>query len=205
VTRWSRLDNRWEGVRFTDVVERAKAKPEAEYVLVLAEEGYTSNIPLKDLLRPDVLFAFEHDGEAVDRGTWRPLRLIVPHLYAWKSVKWVRGLMLLDHDRLGFWETQRVSRVWGPLERAEIFGNVGNIVRQEQIIHCLNSIQRARAKVEVLRLSSSDSLRMTSLSAALPESCFLFLRLRADDCAVFHDEVYLRSDSMSWSGSWAWQ
>jgi len=57
VTRWSRLDNRWKGVRFTDVVERAKAKPEAEYVLVLAEEGYTSNIPLKDLLRTDVLFA----------------------------------------------------------------------------------------------------------------------------------------------------
>jgi len=51
VTRWSRLDNRWKGVRFTDVVERAKAKPEAEYVLVLAEEGYTSNIPLNDLLR----------------------------------------------------------------------------------------------------------------------------------------------------------
>ncbi len=104
VTRWSRLDNRWKGVRFTDVVERAKAKPEAEYVLVLAEEGYTSNIPLKDLLRPDVLFAFEHDGEPLTAEHGGPLRLIVPHLYAWKSVKWVRGFMLLDHDRLGFWE-----------------------------------------------------------------------------------------------------
>jgi len=104
VTRWSRLDNRWKGVRFTDVLERAKARLEAQYALVLAEEGYTSNIPLKDLLRPDVLFAFEHDGEPLTADHGGPLRLIVPHLYAWKSVKWVRGFMLLDHDRLGFWE-----------------------------------------------------------------------------------------------------
>ncbi len=104
VTRWSRLDNRWKGVRFAEVLERAKAKPEAQYALVLADEGYTSNIPLKDLLRPDVLFAFEHDGEPLISEHGGPLRLVVPHLYAWKSVKWVRGFMLLDHDRLGFWE-----------------------------------------------------------------------------------------------------
>jgi DMSO/TMAO reductase YedYZ molybdopterin-dependent catalytic subunit len=104
VTRWSRLDNRWKGVRFTDVLNRVKAKPEATHVLVLAEEGYTSNIPLNDLLRPDVLFAFEHDGEPLTADHGGPLRLIVPHLYAWKSVKWVRGFMLLDQDRLGFWE-----------------------------------------------------------------------------------------------------
>jgi DMSO/TMAO reductase YedYZ molybdopterin-dependent catalytic subunit len=73
-------------------------------VLVLAEEGYTSNIPMKDLLRPDVLFAFEHDGEPLTGEHGGPVRLIVPQLYAWKSVKWVRGFMLLDHDRLGFWE-----------------------------------------------------------------------------------------------------
>jgi len=104
VTRWSRLDNRWKGVLFTEVLKRVALKPSAEFVLVLAEEGYTSNIPLKDLERPDVLFAFEHDGEplAVDHGG--PVRLIVPHLYAWKSVKWVRGFTLLDNDQLGFWE-----------------------------------------------------------------------------------------------------
>jgi DMSO/TMAO reductase YedYZ molybdopterin-dependent catalytic subunit len=104
VTRWSRLDNLWKGVRFTDVLECAKARPEASHVLVLAEEGYTSNIPLPDLLRPEVLFAFEHEGEPLSADHGGPLRLVVPHLYAWKSVKWVRGFMLLDHDRLGFWE-----------------------------------------------------------------------------------------------------
>jgi DMSO/TMAO reductase YedYZ molybdopterin-dependent catalytic subunit len=81
-----------------------QAKPEAKYVLVLAEEGYSANIPLQDLQRPNVLFAFEHDGLALTPEHGGPVRLIVPHLYAWKSVKWVRGFMLLDEERLGFWE-----------------------------------------------------------------------------------------------------
>lgn len=104
VTRWSRLDNRWKGVLFSEVLERADRKPGAEFVLVLAEEGYTANVPLQDLLRPNVLFAFKHDGEPLSPEHGGPLRLVVPHLYAWKSVKWVRGFMLLDYNRLGFWE-----------------------------------------------------------------------------------------------------
>jgi DMSO/TMAO reductase YedYZ molybdopterin-dependent catalytic subunit len=104
VTRWSRLDNRWRGVPFTEVLKMVKPSPEAKYALVLAEEGYTANVPLEDLLRPDVLFAFEHDGEPLAAEHGGPLRLIVPQLYAWKSVKWVRGFTLLDHDQLGFWE-----------------------------------------------------------------------------------------------------
>ena len=104
VTRWSRLDNRWKGVRFTEVLKRVKMKAGVAYVLVLAEEGYTANVPLHDLERPDVLFAFEHDGEPLPAEHGGPLRLVVPQLYAWKSVKWVRGLTLLDHDQLGFWE-----------------------------------------------------------------------------------------------------
>ena len=104
VTRWSRLDNHWKGVRFTDVLDRVRVKPGAEHVVVLAEEGYTANIPLTDLRRADVLFAFDHDGEPLAPEHGGPLRLVVPHLYGWKSVKWVRGFMLLDQERLGFWE-----------------------------------------------------------------------------------------------------
>ena len=104
VTRWSRLDNLWKGVRFTDVLDRAQAKPGAEYVLVLAEEGYTANIPLEDLRRVDVLFAFAHDGQPLTAEHGGPLRLVVPHLYAWKSVKWVRGFTLLKEEAWGFWE-----------------------------------------------------------------------------------------------------
>jgi DMSO/TMAO reductase YedYZ molybdopterin-dependent catalytic subunit len=104
VTRWSRLDNRWKGVLFTEVLKRVKVKAGAAYALVTAEEGYTANVPLQDLQRPDVLFAFAHDGEPLAAEHGGPLRLIVPQLYAWKSVKWVRGFTLLDHDELGFWE-----------------------------------------------------------------------------------------------------
>ncbi len=104
VTRWSRLDKRWKVVLFTEMLQRVKLKQGAGYVLVLAEEGYTANVPLNDLQRPDVLFASEHDGEPLPSEHGGPLRLIVPQLYAWKSVKWVRGFTLLDHDELGFWE-----------------------------------------------------------------------------------------------------
>jgi DMSO/TMAO reductase YedYZ molybdopterin-dependent catalytic subunit len=89
---------------FTEVLKLVNPKPGAQFALLLAEEGYTANVPLEDLTKPNVLLAFDHDGEPLTGEHGGPLRLIVPHLYAWKSVKWVRGFMLLDHDRLGFWE-----------------------------------------------------------------------------------------------------
>src|SRR5258707_13292143 len=104
VTRWSRLDNRWKGVLFTDVLKLVKRKPEAQFALVLAEEGYTANVPLADLLRPDVLFTSEHDGEPLAAEHGGPRLLCVPHLYAWKSVNKVAGFILLDLDLLAVWE-----------------------------------------------------------------------------------------------------
>ncbi|HXE90515.1 MAG TPA: sulfite oxidase-like oxidoreductase [Terriglobales bacterium] len=104
VTRWSRFDNVWEGVAFREVLNLVRLKPRAAYVLVHAEQGYTANVPLADLDREGVLFATHHDGRPLTPEHGYPLRLIVPHLYAWKSVKWVRGLEFLDHDQPGFWE-----------------------------------------------------------------------------------------------------
>ena len=104
VTRWSRFDNHWQGMLFRDVLKVVKLKPGAAYVLVHAEQGYTANVPLADLNRDNVLFATHHDGQPLEPDHGYPLRLIVPHLYAWKSVKWVRGLEFLDHDAPGFWE-----------------------------------------------------------------------------------------------------
>jgi DMSO/TMAO reductase YedYZ molybdopterin-dependent catalytic subunit len=104
VTRWSRFDNRWDGVAFRELLRRVRPKPGAAYVLAHAEQGYTANIPLPDLDREGVLLATHHDGEPLEPDHGYPLRLIVPHLYAWKSVKWVRGLEFLDHDAPGFWE-----------------------------------------------------------------------------------------------------
>jgi DMSO/TMAO reductase YedYZ molybdopterin-dependent catalytic subunit len=104
VTRWSRFDNHWSGVAFREVLKLVTPFLGADYLLVHGEQGYTANIPLADLDRDDVLFATGHDGVALTPEHGYPLRLIVPHLYAWKSVKWVRGLELLDHDIPGFWE-----------------------------------------------------------------------------------------------------
>lgn len=104
VTRWSRFDNTWSGVAFKEILSLAKLKSEAKYVLVHAEQGFTANVPLTDLDRDGVLFATHHDGEPLSADHGYPLRLIVPHLYAWKSVKWVRGLEFLASDVRGFWE-----------------------------------------------------------------------------------------------------
>jgi DMSO/TMAO reductase YedYZ molybdopterin-dependent catalytic subunit len=104
VTRWSRFDNQWEGVAFRDVMKLVKLKPAANHVHVHAEQGFTANVPLADLDRPNVLFATHHDGQPLEPDHGYPLRLVVPHLYGWKSVKWVRGIEFLDHDVPGFWE-----------------------------------------------------------------------------------------------------
>jgi DMSO/TMAO reductase YedYZ molybdopterin-dependent catalytic subunit len=104
VTRWSRFDNRWDGVAFQELLRRASPLPAAAYVLAHAEQGFTPNIPLADLDRENVLLATHHDGEPLPLDHGYPLRLIVPHLYAWKSVKWLRSLEFLDHDVPGFWE-----------------------------------------------------------------------------------------------------
>jgi DMSO/TMAO reductase YedYZ molybdopterin-dependent catalytic subunit len=104
VTRWSRFDNHWEGVGFRDILKQVRLMPGASHVLVHAEQDFTANVPLADLDRDDVLFATHHDEKPLDADHGYPLRLVVPHLYAWKSVKWVRGIELLDHDVPGFWE-----------------------------------------------------------------------------------------------------
>ena len=104
VTRWSRFDVRWNGVPFVEVAKRVVVKPEARYVMIRAEHDFTSNLPLDDLMRPTTLFAFEHNGAPLPPDHGYPVRLVVPHLYAWKSVKWVRGLEFMDHDAPGFWE-----------------------------------------------------------------------------------------------------
>jgi DMSO/TMAO reductase YedYZ molybdopterin-dependent catalytic subunit len=114
VTRWSRFDNLWEGVAFREVIVRARPKPEVHYVLVHGEQGYAANIPLADLDRDDVLFATHHDGQPLSPDHGYPVRLIVPHLYGWKSVKWVRGLEFFDRDVLGFWERNGYHRRGDP-------------------------------------------------------------------------------------------
>ena len=104
VTTWSRYDNRFSGVPVLDLLARAGVRPAATHVLVHAEEGYTTNLPLADLAREANLVATHHDGEPLLPEHGGPARLLVPHLYFWKSAKWVRGLELMEGDWPGFWE-----------------------------------------------------------------------------------------------------
>ena len=104
VTTWSRLDNTFEGIPFRDVLALAKVKPNATHAMIHAEFGFTTNLPLSDLDRDDVLFAHRHNGENLTADHGWPLRLVVPHLYFWKSAKWVRGIEFMTADKAGFWE-----------------------------------------------------------------------------------------------------
>jgi DMSO/TMAO reductase YedYZ molybdopterin-dependent catalytic subunit len=104
VTRWSRYDNVFEGVSVRALLERAGPRPEATHVLVRAEQGFTTNLPLTDLDRPANLLALSYGGEPLTPEHGGPVRLLVPHLYFWKSAKWVTGFEVLTEDYPGFWE-----------------------------------------------------------------------------------------------------
>jgi DMSO/TMAO reductase YedYZ molybdopterin-dependent catalytic subunit len=104
VTTWSKLGNLWEGVSTREVLSHVKVSPQARYVMVHCESGFTTNLPLEEFLGEDCLFAFTHNGQPLEPDHGYPLRLVVPRLYAWKSAKWVRGLELMEKDQPGFWE-----------------------------------------------------------------------------------------------------
>ena len=104
VTRWSRLDIRWEGVRVRDLLGQVRIKPEATAVMVHAYPDYTTNVRLEDLRVDAALLAIKADGRELEPDHGGPIRLVIPHLYFWKSAKWVRGFELIDVDAPGFWE-----------------------------------------------------------------------------------------------------
>jgi DMSO/TMAO reductase YedYZ molybdopterin-dependent catalytic subunit len=104
VTRWSRFDNRWEGVAVKEIFRHVSISPAAVAVMAHSEGGYTTNIALPDLLQDDCLLAIEHDGKPLPSEHGGPCRLVVPKLYFWKSAKWLRSFELMDVNAPGFWE-----------------------------------------------------------------------------------------------------
>ena len=103
VTRWSKLATTWTGVSLDTLL--ADVETSADYALVHAYGGYTTNLPLEDLQDGKAWIAYEYEGAPVPAEHGGPARLLVPHLYLWKSAKWVRGISLLTVDEPGFWET----------------------------------------------------------------------------------------------------
>jgi DMSO/TMAO reductase YedYZ molybdopterin-dependent catalytic subunit len=104
VTKWSKFDTAWTGVRLTTLMELAGVHPDANHLIEHAEHGYTTNVPLDEVRRDDVLIAWLFDGEPLEPEHGYPVRLVMPHLYFWKSAKWLRGLEFAAEDRPGFWE-----------------------------------------------------------------------------------------------------
>ncbi len=104
VTTWSKLDNVWEGVAVGEVIGRVKIKPEAKFVMLHAEHGWTTNLPIEDFLRETSFFGIKHNGAELTPEHGYPVRMVVPHLYFWKSAKWLRGIEFMAKDKPGFWE-----------------------------------------------------------------------------------------------------
>lgn len=110
VTTWSKLDVQWVGIKATDFMQSINLKANATHVLLHCYGGYTTNLTLDDFLREDNFLAHMLFGEPLPPEHGGPLRLVVPHLYAWKSAKWLNGIEFLDHEELGFWERNGYHR-----------------------------------------------------------------------------------------------
>ncbi|MEL7368384.1 MAG: sulfite oxidase-like oxidoreductase [Myxococcota bacterium] len=109
VTKWSRFDMSWVGVRFSDVVALADPVDEATHAMIHGHDGYTTNVPLEEALKDDVLLAHHADGAPLTREHGGPIRMITPQLYAWKGAKWIKRIELMTEDRPGFWEERGYS------------------------------------------------------------------------------------------------
>jgi DMSO/TMAO reductase YedYZ molybdopterin-dependent catalytic subunit len=109
VTTWSKLDMRWRGVRFSTVVALAEPLDEAAYVVLGAYDGYTTNLPLEEALKDDVLLVHTFEDEPLPREHGGPVRLVTPQLYAWKGAKWINRIELREQDAPGYWEVRGYS------------------------------------------------------------------------------------------------
>lgn len=106
VTKWSKFDTHWTGCSFEEIIKLVKPKQSAKFVLAFSEDGYSTNIPLDDLLGGKGHVIWEYEDKPIPFEHGGPVRLFVPHLYFWKSAKWLNSIKFIDHDEPGFWEVR---------------------------------------------------------------------------------------------------
>jgi DMSO/TMAO reductase YedYZ molybdopterin-dependent catalytic subunit len=121
VTKWSKFDTTWRGVSLDTLLADVEAG--GEYVLAFSDGGYTTNLPLEDVMGGRAWVAYEFGGAPLDPEHGGPARLLVPHLYFWKSAKWVRGLEVREHDKQGFWETYGYHNYGDPWKEQRYWGD----------------------------------------------------------------------------------
>tara|TARA_B100001250_G_scaffold153770_2_gene132101 strand:- start:38549 stop:39145 length:597 start_codon:yes stop_codon:yes gene_type:complete len=104
VTRWTKFDMNWKGVKISTLFENLKVKPPTDWTMIGSFTGYTTNVPLVDLIMENTIISYSYEDEPISAEHGGPIRLIVPHLYFWKSAKWFDKITFLDEDTPGFWE-----------------------------------------------------------------------------------------------------
>jgi len=114
VTTWSLMDQRWKGVQFSTLAALVKVRPEASHVFIHAYDGYTTNVPMEEALKDDVLLVHTWNGQPLPKEHGGPVRMITPQLYAWKGAKWISRIEFLTQDRKGFWEERGYSNTAHP-------------------------------------------------------------------------------------------
>jgi DMSO/TMAO reductase YedYZ molybdopterin-dependent catalytic subunit len=130
VTRWSKFDSTFEGIPVAEVMKHVELLPDANYVLVHADPGYTTNLPVAEFLADDVMFVLKYEGQPLAPEHGYPVRLLVPKLYLWKSAKWVRGLEFMAEDRSGFWEQYGYHNHGDPWQEERFGGFVSNTMQK---------------------------------------------------------------------------
>ena len=123
VTTWSKLDQKWEGIPFSKIVELAKPKPSAKFVISHCEHGFTANVPIEATQSDDVLIALRANGAPLTPDHGAPARLVIPQLYAWKSAKWLRGIEFRANDAPGFWERNGYNNRGDPWKEERYWGD----------------------------------------------------------------------------------
>ena len=121
VTKWSKLDTVWQGVSVDTLLDGIETS--AEHVIQFSDGGYTTNVPLEDVTGGRAWVAFGYDGEPLEPDHGGPARMLVPHLYFWKSAKWVRGLQLQTYDEPGFWEVNGYHNYGDPWKEQRYWGD----------------------------------------------------------------------------------
>lgn len=114
VTKWSKFDTNWKGVDLEDIISIVKVKKEATHIIAYSYDGYTTNLPMEDILNGKAMVALEYDGQDIEAKHGGPARLLVPHLYFWKSAKWLKGIEFVDADQPGFWEKRGYHNYGNP-------------------------------------------------------------------------------------------
>jgi len=114
VTSWSLMDQRWKGVQFSTIAALVRPLPSASHVMTYAYDGYTTNLPIEEALKDDVLLVHGVNGHPLPREHGGPVRMITPELYAWKGAKWIKRIEFLTEDRKGFWELRGYSNTAHP-------------------------------------------------------------------------------------------